>query len=52
MLAALLYRLTPDQAYLWNETAGSTVIVLAFLSLPVSAVTAAAFTLRRTRPQE
>ncbi|MEO3825241.1 hypothetical protein [Actinomadura sp. B10D3] len=52
VLTALLYRFMPDQAFLWNETAGSTVIVLAFLSLPVAAVTAAAFTLRRTSPQE
>jgi hypothetical protein len=48
VLAALLYRLTPDEAYLWNETAGSTVVVLAFLSLPVTALPAAAFVLRRT----
>ncbi|MEU8797744.1 hypothetical protein [Spirillospora sp. NPDC048819] len=48
VLTALLYRLTPDQAYLWNETAGSTVVALAFLSLPLTAATAAPFTFRRT----
>jgi hypothetical protein len=41
VLSALLYRLLPDQDYLWNESAGVVVLALAAGCVPLACATAA-----------
>jgi hypothetical protein len=41
VLAAIVYRLTPGQLYLWNESAGVLVLVVAVCSLLIAATAAA-----------
>lgn len=48
VLAAVLYRLTPEQVYLWNESAGMVVLASAGCSLLIAA--AATAVCRRRRP--
>jgi hypothetical protein len=51
VLAAVAYRLTPGQDYLWNEAAGTVVLWTALCSLPVAALTAALLRLGRQGPK-
>jgi hypothetical protein len=50
VLAAVLYRLLPDQVYLWNETAGVVVVVLAACCLLTAAAAAAVSRRHAARP--
>jgi hypothetical protein len=49
VLAAILYRLTPDELSLWNESAGALVFALAVCCLVISTATTAVF--RRRAPR-